>query len=75
VLASHLISGTHDIEPDQVVREAIAGSPGAVAFVYLLVCVDRHGQPEHVDVLAHSRGHDSYLQAIKATAGDVELRW
>jgi TPR repeat protein len=66
VLMSHRITGTHLIEPDQAVRDAVARAPGRRAFVELSVCIDPAGKPE-VRTLSHS-SEDSYLQAVERTA-------
>lgn len=66
-LLSHRVSGVYRIALDPAVRAAIASSPGAVAFVRLLACVDPSGKLEPLTVLQRSTGHDAYVQAIERT--------
>ncbi|HEX7843186.1 MAG TPA: hypothetical protein VF469_37200 [Kofleriaceae bacterium] len=67
-LASHLVAGTHAVEPDRAVREALAASPDPVAAVYLHVCVDATGKLEEARVVKSAHGNDSYARGVEAAA-------
>lgn len=67
-LASHLVAGTHDVEPDRAARDAIAVFPDGVAAVHLHVCVDVTGKLEEARVVKSPHGNDNYARAVEAAA-------
>jgi TPR repeat protein len=67
-LASHLVAGTHAVEPDRAARDAIAAFPDAIAAVHLHVCVDATGKLEEARVAKSPHSNDNYARAVEAAA-------
>jgi len=77
VLASHLVAGTHTVEPDPGLRAAIIAAPDMVAGVELTVCIDTTGKVKEARARPVTPDRDryaSYVHAVEAAAAQWRFR-